>query len=159
MDDNWETLNFGSLTAQDGTGDPDADLATNEQEETAGSNPNNALSTPADTDADGLPDTWETTHFGNLTQNGTGDADGDLATNAAEFAANTDPSGTDGLLSWPDTDSDTLNDAWEVRYFTSIADPSSTPESNPDGDAFTNKQENDGLSDRRAAKSSAMRAG
>ena len=147
LDDNWETLNFGSLTAQDGTGDPDADLATNEQEETAGSNPNNARSTPADTDADSLPDSWETTHFSNLTQNGTGDADGDLATNAAEFAANTDPSGTDGLLSWPDTDSDTLNDAWEVRYFTSIADPSSTPESNPDGDAFTNKQENDGLSD------------
>ena len=146
LDDSWEIVNFGSLTAQDGSGDPDSDTFTNEQEETAGSNPNNPLSTPNDKDADGLPDAWEILHFGNLNQTGNGDPDGDLATNAAEFAANTDPSGTDGLLSWPDTDTDTLNDAWEVLYFGAINAANAIPAANPDGDAFTNKDENDALS-------------
>ncbi|MCI0636593.1 MAG: hypothetical protein L0206_22135, partial [Actinobacteria bacterium] len=46
----------------------------------------------ADADGDGLPDTWESTHFGNTTsQNGTGDPDSDGATNLEEFQAGTDP--------------------------------------------------------------------
>lgn len=45
----------------------------------------------ADTDADGLPDSWETANFGNLSQTGAGDFDGDGATNLAEFNAGTDP--------------------------------------------------------------------
>lgn len=46
----------------------------------------------ADADGDGLPDAWETTHFGNTTsQNASGDPDGDGATNEEEFAAGTDP--------------------------------------------------------------------
>jgi calcineurin-like phosphoesterase family protein/Calx-beta domain-containing protein/purple acid phosphatase-like protein/thrombospondin type 3 repeat protein len=47
---------------------------------------------PADADGDGLPDAWEVTHFGNTTsQNGSGDPDGDGATNQEEFQALTDP--------------------------------------------------------------------
>ncbi len=44
-----------------------------------------------DADADGLPDSWETTHFGALTQSATGDPDGDTFNNLAEFNAGTDP--------------------------------------------------------------------
>jgi len=45
-----------------------------------------------DTDSDGLPDSWETTYFGNITsQNGTGDPDGDGLTNYQEYLAGTHP--------------------------------------------------------------------
>lgn len=44
-----------------------------------------------DQDADGLPDYWEHWHFGSLDARPEDDPDGDGATNAAEFAANTDP--------------------------------------------------------------------
>jgi len=48
--------------------------------------------TSSDADGDGLPDSWEVTHFTNTTsQNGSGDPDGDGATNLAEFQAGTDP--------------------------------------------------------------------
>jgi hypothetical protein len=144
LDDNWETARFGNLD-QIGTGDPDGDTFSNEDEETAGSNPTNNLSTPLDKDSDGLPDAWEVTHFGNAAaQNGSGDPDGDLATNAAEFAAGSSPVSS---TSWPDTDSDTLNDAWEVLYFGAINAANATPLANPDADAFDNKAENDGFSD------------
>lgn len=43
------------------------------------------------TDSDQLPNSWETTHFGNLSQNGSGDFDGDGVSNAAEFTAGTSP--------------------------------------------------------------------
>jgi hypothetical protein len=144
LDDVWESLNFGNTSAQDGAGDPDGDGYNNEAEETATSNPNNILSTPIDLDADGLLDTWEVTNFGAITaQNGSGDPDRDLVSNALEFAASTNPNDN---TSWPDADTDTLNDAWEVLYFGSIAHPDAIPGANPDGDGFTNKQENDALS-------------
>lgn len=44
-----------------------------------------------DEDQDGLPDFWEHWHFGNLARQPGDDADGDEASNAAEFTANTNP--------------------------------------------------------------------
>ncbi|MCB1134410.1 MAG: hypothetical protein KDN05_25065, partial [Verrucomicrobiae bacterium] len=46
----------------------------------------------ADTDNDGLLDSWERTHFGDLSM-GNVDSDGDGASNAAERIARTDPDG------------------------------------------------------------------
>lgn len=45
-----------------------------------------------DNDSDGLPDWWEVTHFGSITnQAGGGDSDGDQYTNQEEYEAGTDP--------------------------------------------------------------------
>ena len=44
-----------------------------------------------DMDGDGLADSWEMANFGNLSQNGSGDADGDGRTNLEEYRAGTDP--------------------------------------------------------------------
>jgi len=46
---------------------------------------------PGDTDSDNLPDSWETTYFGNLGQSGSGDFDHDGVSNLEEFLAGTDP--------------------------------------------------------------------
>lgn len=46
---------------------------------------------PVDSDGDGLPDGWEQTHFGGLSQTATGDPDSDGASNGDEYAAGTDP--------------------------------------------------------------------
>ena len=50
-----------------------------------------SLSTPVDTDGDGLPDGWELQYFGNLSQTDTDDPDGDGFSNLQEFLAGTDP--------------------------------------------------------------------
>ncbi len=89
--DAWEIGNFGSLTAQNGSGDPDRDYSTNEQEETAGTNPNISTEWP-DTDGDGLADGWEMAKFGNLAQTATGNPDGDSGNNLAEMIAGSNPS-------------------------------------------------------------------
>jgi len=44
-----------------------------------------------DDDSDDLPDEWETTHFGDLSQTGSGDYDGDGQENHIEYLAGTDP--------------------------------------------------------------------
>lgn len=44
-----------------------------------------------DSDGDGLPDTWETANFGNLTQRATGDFDGDGINNIDEYQDGTNP--------------------------------------------------------------------
>ena len=44
-----------------------------------------------DTDADGLPDSWEITHFGNLNQNANGDPDADGLTNLQEYLFGSNP--------------------------------------------------------------------
>jgi len=48
---------------------------------------------PGDTDEDGLPDSWEIGHFGDLDRTAGEDTDGDGATNLEELEAGTDPSG------------------------------------------------------------------
>ena len=52
-----------------------------------------------DTDLDGLPDDWETTHFGNLDAGPGGNADGDSLINLAELAAERDPNKADDPIS------------------------------------------------------------
>jgi hypothetical protein len=44
-----------------------------------------------DTDGDGLPDEWETYFFGDLTQDGSADSDGDGVSNLREFQENLNP--------------------------------------------------------------------
>jgi hypothetical protein len=46
---------------------------------------------PVDSDGDGLADSWESLHFGNLNSNGFGDPDGDGVSNLREFRAGTNP--------------------------------------------------------------------
>jgi Big-like domain-containing protein/carboxypeptidase family protein/IPT/TIG domain-containing protein/beta-propeller repeat-containing protein len=52
-----------------------------------------------DSDADGLPDTWEIQYFGNLNQTATGDPDGDGLTNLQEYQQGRNP--TKSALSDP----------------------------------------------------------
>ena len=152
LPDAWETANGldpndnGSVNVINGaTGDPDGDTFDNLTEFNAKSNPRNNLSTPTDTDADSLLDTWETAKFGNLSQTGTGDPDGDLATNEQEETADTDPN---SKFSWPDADGDELNDGWEIFYFRTL--PTETEAAilakfndldDPDHDSFDNYSE------------------
>jgi hypothetical protein len=51
-----------------------------------------------DTDADGMDDGWETSHFGNLGETSVGDFDGDGRTNGEEFADGTDPTDAGSTL-------------------------------------------------------------
>lgn len=107
--DNWEIANFGSITAQVGTGDPDGDFCDNIVEQAAGTDPNNADSFP-DTDGDGLSDGYELLFAGNLT-----DLNGTLA------AGNGPGAGTG------DFDGDGYSDQQEFRYGSNAASTASTP--------------------------------
>jgi hypothetical protein len=88
LQDNWEVTYFSNVTAQDGAGDPDADTLTNEQEETAGTDP-----TKADTDGDGWADGSDTTPLvaDNVTQNVTFKVDMGVQIFKGAFVAGTDP--------------------------------------------------------------------
>lgn len=141
LSDAWEILHFGNLD-QDGDGDPDGDNYDNAAEEDAGTLPDDPASNPGDTDGDGLPDAWETAHFGGTAaQDGTGDPDGDFADNALEHAALTGPANP---AEWPDSDGDGMNDGWEEFYFGNLAADGSA---DGDGDGYTDKQEHDAASD------------
>jgi hypothetical protein len=52
----------------------------------------------ADTDADGLDDSWEMAHFDTLDRNGAGDFDHDGAIDFAEYRAGTDPTNLASVL-------------------------------------------------------------
>jgi rhamnogalacturonan endolyase len=54
--------------------------------------PNEVVLYIDDTDQDGLPDTWETSNFGNLAQTAAGDKDGDGSSNLVEYRLNLNPS-------------------------------------------------------------------
>lgn len=87
-----------------------------------------------DTDHDGLQDAWEKTNFGDLSQNATGDPDGDGYTNAAEEAAGSNPRAKASLPN--ETDGDGLPDDWENSSFGGIA--GETGAGDPDGDGRAN---------------------
>ncbi len=135
LPDNWELTYFGNLS-HGATNDFDGDTFNNLAEYTAGSNPANVLSTPLDTDADGLPDAWEQTYFGSLTQTPGSDFDGDGYTNLQEYNAGTNPA---SAASTPaDTDADGMPDAWEFANFGTLAQ---TALGDFDGDGFNNLAE------------------
>ncbi|MGB0653260.1 MAG: hypothetical protein ACPGQL_08675 [Thermoplasmatota archaeon] len=113
----------------DGDGDQDG------AEVDCGSDPTDASSTcggtggtdtdPEDTDGDGLADTWEIEHFGDLSQDGTGDPDDDGCDNECEETAGTDPNDAD-------TDKDGVSDGDEIRDGTDPLD-ADDPGSGDDG--------------------------
>ncbi|AKC81758.1 hypothetical protein IMCC26134_01345 [Verrucomicrobia bacterium IMCC26134] len=134
LSDPWETAYFGDLT-KSGTADPDSDGFTNAAEYTGGSNPTVTASIPSDVDGDGLPDNWEISYFGNLAQSAAADPDADGATNLQEYNAGSVPNSNS---SYPDTDFDGLNDAWEIRYFGNL---DSGLSDDPDDDGYDNYTE------------------
>ena len=74
-----------------------------------------------DADGDGLPDAWETQHFGNITsQDAQGDPDEDRLINDAELDAGTNPT-------LKDTDGDGYSDYAELRSKSDPLDPKSIP--------------------------------
>ena len=135
LSDTWETNYFGGLS-QTATNDPDSDTFNNLSEYQAGSNPTNALSTPLDVDADGLPDAWEQQYFNSISQGANGDPDGDGFTNLQEYNEGTNPAYSASNPN--DSDADGLPDAWEEQYFGSVTQ---SPGGDADGDGFSNLQE------------------
>jgi hypothetical protein len=90
----------------------------------------------ADTDGDGLPDSWETTYFSSLAYGPLDDPDGDYANNQLEQQNSTNPN---LATSYPDTDLDGLNDGWERYFFNNSLVQLATGD--PDGDHNTNAAE------------------
>jgi hypothetical protein len=151
LDDAWETEHFGHLN-ETAMGDPDADGCDNLCEFTNGTDPNladtdgdgvsdgNEIANgtdpldAADEDGDGLPDDWETHHFGNTDGDGTGDPDGDGCDDACEFANGTDPNNED-------TDGDGDSDGDEIASGTDPLDPDSNSQSDSDGDGLSDAEE------------------
>jgi hypothetical protein len=79
-----------------------------------------------DTDADGLPDSWEMDNFGDLDENGSGNPDSDGLNNTGEYNWNTEPD-------YWDTDDDGWSDGDEVNAGYSPTDPASHPTTPPGG--------------------------
>ena len=162
--DLWEDANFGNndgtptaleLALQDGFGDPDEDFGTNDDEETAGTAPqdyDSFLDAEGGT-GDGLNDWWETYYFGDtsVATDPNGDHDSDTYSNVDEYNAFSDPNNSSSFPG--DIDGDSLNDLWEDHYFgnndgiVTIDDITATddPLGDPDNDTFSNKAENDAL--------------
>ncbi len=140
LSDRWEIACFrenagesdSSILAKfDSDDDPDKDGANNAAEFASGTNPTNPNSSPNDSDADGLPDTWEIANFSSIIpQAGGGDADGDFATNRLEYLVGTNPNNP---LGYPDTDTDGMNDGWEIHNFLTIQAKDGIIDSDEDG--------------------------
>lgn len=137
LPDAWEVHYFGNL-AQGAGDDPDGDQYNNLNEYLGLSNPALTASTPADTDADGLSDTWEIRYFGNLSPTAAADPDGDGESNAAEHTNGSAPNHRASLSA--DIDADALPDAWEFGHFPDLAHNGGA---DPDGDGFGNLQEHE----------------
>ena len=85
-----------------------------------------------DSDSDGMPDSWEITHFGDLSHDGTADGDSDGLSDLQEYQNSTDPND-------PDSDNDEMPDGWEVSYgLNPIVDDASE---DLDGDGISNLDE------------------
>ena len=74
-----------------------------------------------DADSDGLADSWEMAHFGNLNQTANNDPDGDNATNALEYLASTDPNSPASsppcpLLETLTSPTPALPDYWNISF-------------------------------------------
>ncbi|DAC11125.1 MAG TPA: hypothetical protein D7I09_01580, partial [Candidatus Poseidoniales archaeon] len=110
------------LDGTDGGADWDGDGLTNAEEQSQGTNMNNA-----DSDGDGLPDGWEVANGLNPTSGGdaNADPDGDGLSNAAEYAKGTNPNNSD-------TDGDGKAD--NVDQFPT--DPNDGEYSDSDGDGI-----------------------
>jgi len=140
LPDLWEINNLldprSSAGLDGGTGDPDEDNVMNLFEYLIGTNPNDA-----DTDADGMNDSWEIRNSLSPTDSGgengaEGDADQDGLSNLCEYQNRTDPQS-------PDTDQDGLGDLWEVEneLDPNDGDGVNGPDGDPDGDRMTNLEE------------------
>jgi len=82
-----------------------------------------------DEDNDTMDDNWEMLYFGNLDQNETTDADGDLLLDTEEYSNDTNPTDTD-------TDEDGLSDGEEVNTY--HTDPNNA---DTDGDGVSDGEE------------------
>jgi len=121
LPDGWEVFWFKDSAEEDlftiigkhsGTSDPDSDGFTNEAEQTAGTDPENASSTPIDTDGDTLIDTWEMFYFSDLDEIASGNPDSDSGTNLQEQNAGSNPTLTSSTIT--DIDGDSVADTAEA---------------------------------------------
>lgn len=158
LGDGWELAFAGNLTdltgllpagsgPGSGTGDFDGDGYSDLEEFQFDPklDPTSEVSTPLDTDADGLTDSWEETYFFYIgATTGDEDSDGDFDTNAAEEAAGTDP--TDPA-SFVDSDGDQIGDGWEMAVAGNLVDLDGTLEAGSGPGSGTGDFDGDGFSD------------
>lgn len=140
LPDAWELENFADL-AQTAGGDPDGDRSDNSAELAAGTDPASRTSFP-DSDSDGMSDGWEVFHFGDLSDAGTSDGDGDLLNSLAEFVADSAPANplSPGVPDG-DADNDGLPDRWETTWFSASNLATQTGAADSDGDGASNLAE------------------
>lgn len=144
LPDAWELLHVEDLDKLSGLDDADfdGDGASDLEEYEADSVPDNIASTPADTDADTLPDAVELLYFGSLSQDAASDPDGDGENNGTEISNGSAPNHRASTSA--DMDADFLPDVWEQAHFGHLAFNGG---SDPDGDGFGNLQESTAATD------------